>query len=34
MPIARCVVDLLDGKLSPKQAVAALMGREPVHEGR
>lgn len=34
MPIAQCVVELLDGKLSPKQAVAVLMGREPVHEGR
>ncbi|MBC7918646.1 MAG: NAD(P)-dependent glycerol-3-phosphate dehydrogenase [Rhodoferax sp.] len=34
MPIAQCVVELLDGKLSPEQAVAALMGREPVQEGR
>ena len=33
MPIARCVVELLDGKLSPAQAVANLMGREPVQEG-
>jgi glycerol-3-phosphate dehydrogenase (NAD(P)+) len=34
MPIAQCVVELLDGRLSPKQAVAVLMGREPVNEGR
>lgn len=34
MPIAHCVVELLDGKLSPTQAVAVLMGREPVQEGR
>jgi glycerol-3-phosphate dehydrogenase (NAD(P)+) len=34
MPIAQCVVELLDGKLSPKQAMAVLMGRGPVHEGR
>ena len=33
MPIAQCVVELLDGRLSPKQAVAVLMGRGPVHEG-
>lgn len=33
MPIARCVVDLLDGRLQPAQAVAALMGRGPAAEG-
>jgi glycerol-3-phosphate dehydrogenase (NAD(P)+) len=33
MPIARCVVDLLDGRLQPVQAVAALMGRGPTAEG-
>ncbi|MDB5890409.1 MAG: NAD(P)-dependent glycerol-3-phosphate dehydrogenase [Polaromonas sp.] len=33
MPIARSVVALLDGTLQPRQAVAALMGREPVAEG-
>ena len=33
MPIARCVVDLLDGHLQPAQAVAALMGRGPTAEG-
>jgi glycerol-3-phosphate dehydrogenase (NAD(P)+) len=32
MPIARCVVDLLDGHLQPAQAVAALMGRGPTAE--
>lgn len=32
MPISRAVVDLLDGKLQPKQAVAALMGREATSE--
>ncbi len=32
MPIAQCVLDLLDGKLLPAQAVAALMGREPTAE--
>jgi glycerol-3-phosphate dehydrogenase (NAD(P)+) len=32
MPIARCVVDLLDGKLQPAQAVALLMGRNPTTE--
>lgn len=32
MPIARSVVDLLDGKLQPAAAVAALMGREPTAE--
>ncbi len=29
MPITECVVDLLDGRLRPDQAVARLMGREP-----
>jgi glycerol-3-phosphate dehydrogenase (NAD(P)+) len=29
MPIARCVVALLDGHMHAAQAVAALMGREP-----
>lgn len=33
MPIAQCVVDLLDGRLQPAQAVAALMGRGPTVEG-
>lgn len=33
MPIAQCVVDLLDGHLQPRQAVAALMGRDPTAEG-
>lgn len=33
MPIAQCVVDLLDGRLQPLQAVAALMGRGPTAEG-
>jgi glycerol-3-phosphate dehydrogenase (NAD(P)+) len=32
MPIAQCVVDLLDGRLQPRQAVAALMGRDPTAE--
>lgn len=32
MPIAQAVVALLDGHLTPKQAVAALMGREPTAE--
>ena len=32
MPIASAVVDLLDGKLKPAEAVAALMGRGPVAE--
>jgi glycerol-3-phosphate dehydrogenase (NAD(P)+) len=32
MPIAQCVVALLDGKLQPAQAVALLMGREAVAE--
>jgi glycerol-3-phosphate dehydrogenase (NAD(P)+) len=33
MPISECVVDLLDGRMQPKQAVAALMGRGPANEG-
>ncbi|MBO9643187.1 MAG: NAD(P)-dependent glycerol-3-phosphate dehydrogenase [Pseudacidovorax sp.] len=32
MPIAEAVVGLLDGRLQPAQAVAALMGREPTQE--
>ena len=32
MPIAQAVVALLDGHLTPAQAVAALMGREPTLE--
>ncbi|MEO7241632.1 MAG: NAD(P)H-dependent glycerol-3-phosphate dehydrogenase [Variovorax sp.] len=32
MPITRCVVDLLDGRLDPRQAVAELMQREPGSE--
>jgi glycerol-3-phosphate dehydrogenase (NAD(P)+) len=32
MPIAQAVVALLDGQLTPAQAVAALMGREPTLE--
>jgi glycerol-3-phosphate dehydrogenase (NAD(P)+) len=32
MPIAQAVVDLLDGRLQPAQAVAALMGRGPTAE--
>ena len=32
MPIAECVVALLDGQLAPAQAVAALMGRDPKGE--
>jgi glycerol-3-phosphate dehydrogenase (NAD(P)+) len=32
MPIAQAVVALLDGQLTPAQAVAALMGREPTIE--
>ena len=32
MPIAKAVVDLLDGRLLPEQAVAALMGRGPGQE--
>lgn len=29
MPITECVVELLDGRIQPAQAVARLMGREP-----
>jgi len=32
MPIAQSVVELLDGRLQPAQAVAALMGRDPTAE--
>jgi len=32
MPIAQAVVDLLDGRLAPAQAVARLMGRDPASE--
>jgi glycerol-3-phosphate dehydrogenase (NAD(P)+) len=32
MPIVQCVVALLDGKITPVQAVALLMGREPTIE--
>jgi glycerol-3-phosphate dehydrogenase (NAD(P)+) len=32
MPIAQSVVDLLDGKIQPQQAVALLMGRMPAIE--
>lgn len=32
MPIAQAVVDLLDGRLAPAQAVAELMGRDPTSE--
>jgi glycerol-3-phosphate dehydrogenase (NAD(P)+) len=32
MPIAQAVVDLLDGRLQPQQAVQALMGRGPGQE--
>ncbi len=32
MPIAEAVVGLLDGRMQPAQAVAALMGREPGKE--
>ena len=34
MPIAQCVVALLDGRMQPAEAVAALMGRTPGSEGR
>jgi len=33
MPIAATVVDLLDGKLTPQDAVQRLMGRDPKREG-
>jgi len=32
MPITQAVVDLLEGRLRPEQAVAELMGRDPVAE--
>jgi glycerol-3-phosphate dehydrogenase (NAD(P)+) len=32
MPIAQAVVDLLDGRLAPADAVATLMGRDPASE--
>jgi len=32
MPIAQGVVDLLDGRVAPAQAVATLMGRDPAAE--
>ena len=32
LPITEAVVDLLDGRLQPAEAVAALMGRDPVAE--
>ncbi len=32
MPIAQSVVALLDGRMQPAQAVAALMGRDPTQE--
>jgi len=32
MPIAQSVVSLLDGVLSPQQAVAQLMGRDAKEE--
>ena len=32
MPITQAVVDLLDGRLQPAEAVAVLMGRDPVAE--
>jgi glycerol-3-phosphate dehydrogenase (NAD(P)+) len=32
MPIAQSVVALLDGRIRPEQAVAALMGRDPGNE--
>lgn len=34
MPIAEAVVELLDGRLQPAQAVAELMHRDPAAEGR
>lgn len=34
MPISEAVVELLDGRLTPAQAVATLMGREPAAEHR
>ena len=32
MPISEAVVDLLDGRLTPREAVEALMGRDPASE--
>jgi hypothetical protein len=32
MPITRAVVELLDGRLSPRQAVGALMSRTAASE--
>jgi glycerol-3-phosphate dehydrogenase (NAD(P)+) len=32
MPISQAVVALLDGNITPPQAIAALMGREPTAE--
>ncbi|RYY82266.1 MAG: NAD(P)-dependent glycerol-3-phosphate dehydrogenase [Comamonadaceae bacterium] len=32
MPIAQAVVDVLDGRLQPREAVLALMGRDPAAE--
>jgi glycerol-3-phosphate dehydrogenase (NAD(P)+) len=32
MPITQAVVDLLDGRVAPAQAVATLMGRDPAAE--
>jgi glycerol-3-phosphate dehydrogenase (NAD(P)+) len=32
MPIAQAVVDLLDGRVAPAEAVAMLMGRDPAQE--
>ena len=32
MPIAQAVVDLLDGRVAPREAVALLMGRDPAAE--
>jgi glycerol-3-phosphate dehydrogenase (NAD(P)+) len=34
MPITQAVVDLLDGKINPVQAVSQLMGRDPASEAR
>jgi glycerol-3-phosphate dehydrogenase (NAD(P)+) len=34
MPISEAVVALLEGRLKPAQAVAALMGRDPKEESR
>ena len=34
MPITEAVVALLDGQLTPAQALARLMGRDPVAETR